>query len=100
MTVSGSLPPVERPAGVIPGGDEALDSGGEVGDRREAATAQPLAGDHREDHLDQCEPRPEVGVKCRCIRGWWASEAQPPGARGWPVCRPRDAVGGQAATTC
>jgi hypothetical protein len=79
MTVSGSLPPVERPAGIIPGGDEALDSGGEVGDRREAATAQPLAGDHREDHLDQCEPRPEVGVKCRCIRGWWASEAQTAG---------------------
>jgi hypothetical protein len=79
MTVSGSLPPVERPAGVIPGGDEALDSGGVVGDRREAATAQPLAGDHREDHLDQCEPRPEVGVKCRRIRGWWASEAQTAG---------------------
>src|SRR3954469_578107 len=58
MTVSGSLVPGEWPAAVVPGGDEALDGGDQFGDGGEAAAAQRLAGDDREERLYQVQPGP------------------------------------------
>jgi len=49
----GILGPGERSAAVVPGGDEALDGGDEIGDGREVAAAQRLAGDDRKERLDQ-----------------------------------------------
>src|SRR3954469_3062156 len=72
----GVLGPGERPAAVVPGGDEPLDGGDQVGHGGEAAAAQGLAGDDREERLDQVQPRPDVGVKCSRTRGWRSSQAR------------------------
>jgi hypothetical protein len=45
----GGLGPDEGVAAVIPAVDEGLDGGDEVGDRGEAAAADGLPGDDRED---------------------------------------------------
>jgi hypothetical protein len=48
--------------------DQLLDAG-------EVATTQRLALEDREEDLDQVQPGRNVGVKCRCTRGWLASQA-------------------------
>jgi hypothetical protein len=51
------LGPGERAEAVVPGVDEPLDGGDEVGHGRKAAAAQRLAGEDREERLDQVQPR-------------------------------------------
>src|SRR3712207_8344197 len=48
-TLFRSLCPGKRPAAVVPGGDEALDGGNEVGHGGEVAAARGLAGADREE---------------------------------------------------
>src|SRR6516164_11047038 len=57
----GGLGPGERMTAVVPAVDEGLDGGDEVGDRGEAAAADRLPGDDREEDLDHVEP----GPRCR-----------------------------------
>src|SRR3712207_9285344 len=52
----GILGPGEWGAAVVPGVDEPLDGGDQVGDGGEAAAAQRLPGDDREEGLDQVQP--------------------------------------------
>src|SRR5437667_10370133 len=54
----GGLGPDEGVAAVIPAVDEGLDGGDEVGDRGEAAAADGLPGDDREEDLHEVQPRP------------------------------------------
>src|SRR5437660_12288833 len=54
----GGLGPGEGVAAVVPPGDEGLDGGDQVGDRGEAAAADRLPGDDREEHLNEIQPRP------------------------------------------
>src|SRR3954469_21774539 len=79
MTVSGSLVPGEWPAAVVPGGDEALDGGDEVGDGGEAAAAQRLAGDDREERLDQVQPGARGRREVQRHPGWRLSQARTAG---------------------
>ncbi len=67
MMVSGS--PGERCAAVIPGVDEPLNGDDQVGDGREATTAQGLVGEGREERLDQVEPGARGRGKRRRTRG-------------------------------
>src|SRR5690242_17805243 len=52
----GGLGPGEGVAAVVPPVDEVLDGVDEVGDRGEAAAADGLPGDDREEHLNQVQP--------------------------------------------
>src|SRR5438552_8864863 len=54
----GGLGPGERVAAVVPAVDEGLDGGDEVLDRGEAAAADGLPGDDREEDLNEVQPRP------------------------------------------
>src|SRR5919108_2853740 len=53
----GGLGPGEGVAAVVPPVDEVLDGGDEVLDRGEAATADGLPGDDREEDLHEIQPR-------------------------------------------
>ena len=53
-------------AAVVPGVDEVLNGGDEVGDGGEAAAAQRLAGEDREERLDQVQPRARVRREGDC----------------------------------
>ena len=66
----GVFGPGEGLAAVVPGVDVGLDRGDQVGDGGEGAAVDGLAGEDAEEDLDQ-----DVGVKCRVIRGWRASQA-------------------------
>lgn len=69
------LGPGEGFAPVVPSVDEPADGGDEIADRAERSTADGLPGDDPEEHLDEVEQDPDVGVKCSCIRGLRASHA-------------------------
>src|SRR5881394_4352583 len=57
----GGLGPCEGVAAVVPPVDEGLDGGDEVLDRGEAAAADGLPGDDREEDLNEIQPRPGRG---------------------------------------
>jgi hypothetical protein len=57
----GCLGPGERVAAVVPAVDEGADRGDELSDAVKRSTADRLAGDDPEEHLDGVEPRP----RCR-----------------------------------
>jgi len=56
--VVGGLGPDERVAALVPTVDERTDRSDQVFDAAEAAATDGLAGDDREEHLDQVQPRP------------------------------------------
>src|SRR6266513_4395169 len=57
----GCLGPGEGMAAVVPAAGEVLDRGDEVLDRGEAAAADGLPGDDREEDLNEIQPRPGRG---------------------------------------
>ena len=63
-------------AAVVPGVDEGSDGVDELFDAGEAAAADGLAGDDAEEGSTMFSQDPEVGVKCRVIRGLRASQAR------------------------
>src|SRR5829696_656350 len=71
----GVFGPDERVAALVPAVDECGDRLDQVVDGVEGAAADGLAGDDPEEDLDHVQPRPDVGVKCKAIRGLRASQA-------------------------
>ena len=75
----GGLGPGEGAAAVVPAVDEGLDRGDEVLDRGEAAAPDGLPGDDQKKTSTMFSHDPDVGVKCRVIRGCLASQARTSG---------------------
>src|SRR3954468_4144437 len=96
----GVLGPSRGCAAVVPGADEPLDRGNEVGDGREVAAAQRLMVMIQKNASTRLIEEPEIGTRCRCTRGWRAGQAAPrdacgrscrppcPAAHGWRCARP------------
>ena len=79
----GGLGPGEGLAAVVPPVDE-LDRGDKVFDRGEAAAADGLPDDEAKKTSTMFSHDPDAGVKCKVIRGCFASQAR---TSGW-LCVP------------
>jgi len=75
----GLLGPGERLAAVVPGVDEALADGDEGGDGGKLPRRSAWRVTIEMNASTKFSQEPEVGVKCRCTRGWRVSQARTPG---------------------